>query len=214
MSLLFSYTTFIIAVTVIISILAFNNLELFDKLRFNAYAVNYDKEYGRLLSHALIHSNWLHLGVNMYVLWQFGIITEAVFQSALFGKLADYGRFIYIMMYILAIPVSSLPALLKYKNNYAYNAVGASGAVSAVVFSFILFFPTEKMGIIFIPIQFPAIFLGLAYLVYSYIMAQKGRDNIGHDAHFVGAVFGFTFPIIINPSLIIRFWEILKMAFM
>ncbi len=207
---LINNTTFIIAVTSVISIIAFNNRELFDKLKFNAYMVAYKKEYGRMFSNALSHGSWVHLGVNMFVLWQFGTVIEKAFQSeVLFEHTATYGRFLYFLMYLMAIPIASLPSLLKHKNNHYYNSIGASGAVSAVVFSFILIFPNARMGIIFIPLKLPAVVLGTIYLVYSYIMSKQTRDNIAHEAHFAGAIFGIIFPLILNYKLLFRFIDII-----
>lgn len=203
---LLTNTTFIVAVTVIVSAIAFGNDEMFHKLKFNPYMVMQKKEYGRIFSHALLHSGWLHLGINMYVLWSFGRHVEALFsEPAIFGNLAKYGKFFYMLMYILAIVVATIPALIKHRNNHSYNSVGASGAVSAVVFSLILFAPASPMGIILIPIQFPAYVLGGLYLIYSYIMSRRGDTRIAHDAHFAGALFGFLFPLILQPKLFLHF---------
>lgn len=206
-------TTFLVGLTSVVSIMAFRNEEMFNKLKFNPYMVLHHKEYGRVFSHALLHSGWLHLAINMYVLWSFGRIVEEAFQlEYILGGLAQYGRFFFVLMYVLAIPVSALPALIKHKNSQAYNSVGASGAVSAVVFTLILLAPTSKMGIILIPMQIPAVILGAAYLIYSYIMSRRGNDRIAHDAHFAGAVFGFVFPLILNPKLILHFYNSIMSA--
>jgi membrane associated rhomboid family serine protease len=142
----------------------------------------------------------------MYVLWTFGRHVEAVFsEPSVFGNLARYGKFFYMLMYILAVAVATLPALIKHRHNHSYNSVGASGAVSAVVFSLILFAPKAPMGIILIPIEIPAYILGGLYLIYSYIMSRRGDTRIAHDAHFAGAVFGFLFPIILQPKLFLHF---------
>lgn len=204
---IFSNTIFLIVITVIVSAKAFSNDEMFNKLKFNAYMVMQKKEYGRIFSHALLHSGWLHLGVNMYVLWSFGRQVEYFFSEPLiFGELARYGKFFYVLMYILAVGVATIPALIKHRNNHSYNSVGASGAVSAVVFSLILFAPKMPMGIILIPIRLPAYILGALYLIYSYIMSRRGDTRIAHDAHFAGAVFGFVFPLLLNPKIILHFF--------
>jgi membrane associated rhomboid family serine protease len=95
----------------------------------------------------------------------------------------------------------------KYKDNAYYNAVGASGAVSAIVFASILFNPGGKIYLFFIPIGIPAVIFGALYLVYSYYMSKRGRDNVGHSAHFWGAVFGFVFTILLKPELFMLFVE-------
>ncbi len=191
---------FLIIITSAVSVLAFNNYELFNKLKFNAYLVWNKKQYLRLLSHALVHGSWMHLIVNMYVLWIFGEFVENAFI-----RIFPSGMFLFILMYLLSIPFSTLPALLKNKNNHYYNAVGASGAVSAIVFTAILLQPKMSLFIIFIPIPIPAYIFGALYLTYSYFMSKRGKDGIAHDAHFAGSVFGFTFPIILNPALFLNF---------
>lgn len=199
-------TIFLIVITTGISILALNNIELFNKLKFNAYMVWHKKEYARLLTHSLVHGSWMHLFFNMYVLWMFGKMIEPTFSSPdFFPYTYKYGKMLYILMYVLAIPISSLLSLFKHKNNHYYNSVGASGAVSAIVFTTILLAPKLPLGIIFIPIQLPAYIFGLLYLAYTFYMSKKGKDNIGHDAHFIGSLFGIIFPIILNPSLVISF---------
>lgn len=193
-------TSFLIIATSLVSVLAFNKPELLNKLKFNAYMVWYKKQYARLLTNALVHSGWLHLIINMYVLWIFGQFIEDAFT-----QLFSAGKLLYILMYVLAVPFSSIPALIKQKNNHYYNAVGASGAVSAVVFTTILLAPKTSLFIMFIPIPVPAYIFGILYLIYSYFMGKRGKDNIAHDAHFAGSIFGFTFPLIIEPQLFFNF---------
>jgi membrane associated rhomboid family serine protease len=193
-------TLFIILITSVVSVLAFNNINLLNKLKFNAYMVWHKKQFERLFTHALVHSGWLHLLINMYVLWIFGQFVEDAFI-----KLFSAGKFLYVLMYVLAVPFSTIPALLRNKNNHYYNSVGASGAVSAVVFTTILLAPKTSLFLMFIPIPIPAYIFGLLYLIYSYFMSKRSRDNIAHDAHFAGSVFGFTFPIIIQPHLFLNF---------
>ncbi len=193
-------TLFLIIITSVVSISAFNNYELFNRLKFNAYMVVGKKQYYRLLTNALVHSGWLHLIINMYVLWIFGRFVESAFT-----QLFSAGSFLYVLMYILAVPFSSIPALIKQRNNHYYNAVGASGAVSAVVFTTILFAPKTSLFLMFIPIPIPAYIFGVLYLIYSYFMSRRGADNIAHDAHFAGSVFGFIFPLIIEPNLFLNF---------
>lgn len=196
----------IIAATVIASFTAFNKPILFEKLKFNAYAIRYGKDYHRFLSHGLIHVNLVHLLVNMFILYSFGRNVEPAFQS-LFGTLQGSGA--YAFMYIAAIAFSTLVSYGRHKNNPSYNAVGASGAVSAVVFASILMHPQGSIMFIFLPIPIPSPVFGVLYLVYSAYMARRAQDNIGHDAHFYGALFGFLFPILLQPWLFTRFIGIL-----
>ena len=193
-------TWFIIGVTVFISYLAFQNQELASKLQFNAAHIIHKKEYYRLISHAFIHANWMHLIVNMMVLYFFGRNIEAYLGYYFGNKATAY----YLLLYIGGILASNIWSLIKNQNNYYYNAVGASGAVSAVLFATIFFDPWGLLYL-FAIIPLPGILFALGYLIYSYQMSKKQSDNVAHDAHFLGAVFGFIFPILLKPHLFQRF---------
>jgi membrane associated rhomboid family serine protease len=195
-------TYLIIGVTVLISYVAFNNAGLMAKLQFNAAHVFIRKEYYRLITHAFIHSGWSHLFVNMLVLYFFGRNVEA-YLASFFG---NKGTAFYLILYFGAILFSNAWALIKHRNNYYYNAVGASGAVSAVLFAYIFFDPWEKLYL-FMVIPIPGILFAIAYLFYSYQMSKKQNDNIAHDAHFLGALFGFIFPILLKPELFTQFLD-------
>lgn len=193
-------TYFIIGVTVLVSYLAFQNHELMDKLQFNAAKVIHQKQYYRLVSHAFIHANWSHLLVNMFVLYFFGRGIEQYF-GYYFGNSATV---YFLLLYFGGILASNLWSLIKHQNNYYYNAVGASGAVSAMLFAFIFFNPWELLYFFGI-LPIPGILFAIGYLFYSYHMSKKSTDNVAHDAHILGAVFGFVFPIILRPELFTQF---------
>jgi len=195
-------TIILIVITVAISYAAFKSPKLMDQLQFNASKIVHKKEYHRLITHAFIHANWEHLFVNMIVLFSFGQAIEAYFKFN-FGNNAILD---YILLYFGGILASNIYALIKHRNNYFYNSVGASGAVSAVLFAAIFFDPWNMIyffGILPIP---GIVFAGL-YLVYSYQMSTKQKDNVAHDAHFLGALFGFIFPILLNPQLFESFLD-------
>ena len=200
-------TIFLIVITVGVSYMAFQNLELFNKLKFNAYMIWHKKDYARILSHGLIHSDWMHLGVNMFVLYSFGEAMEDTFSSKIFfPETYYYGKFLFVLMYVLAVAFASVPSLIKHRNNHYYNAVGASGAVSAVVFTSILISPTSEITLLILPfLPLPNYVFGALYVAYSIYMGKKSKDNVAHDAHIAGAVFGFLFPIILNPYLFNNF---------
>lgn len=204
-----SVTIIIIAITVIVSLLAFNNHEIFRRLAFNAYDIKHFKNSYRFLSYALIHADWIHLFINMMVLYSFGRIVEQYYE-ALFGL---KGILYFILLYVGGTALSTLPSYGKHKDDYSYTAVGASGAVSAVVFTYILFDPLGKLTLFPIPIGIPSIIFGVLYLIYSAYMGKKNIDNVGHDAHFWGAIFGFVFTIVLKPDLIVRFYSILTNIF-
>lgn len=193
----------IIGITVIVSILSFSNAELFNKLKFNAYLIKERKEGWRFLSYALVHSGWMHLLINMWVLYSFGEIVEQML-SGYFGM---KGVLYFFLLYLGGILFSTLFDFGKHKNDPYYNAVGASGAVSAVVFASILLYPAGSIFIFPIPFALPSWIFGILYLIYSAYMGQKGTDNIGHNAHFWGAVFGLVFIIILIPHSIGNFFS-------
>lgn len=202
-------TIAIIAVTVVISLIAFGNRNLFDKLKFNPYSIRHERQPWRFLSYGFLHADYIHLLINMMVLWSFGGVVEGVYQYFFPG----IGGMLYLVLYVAGIIISVVPSYFKNKNNPNYNAVGASGAVSAIVFASILFAPNGKIYLFFIPIGIPAFIFGFLYLIYSYTMARKSHGTIGHDAHFWGAVFGIIFSIICIPTIVFHFWNEVSIFF-
>ena len=192
-----SVTTILIGVTVIWSLIAFNRRELLFKQMLNPYKIVQEREYYRLVTSGFIHADWGHLIFNMITLYCFGAIVE---QS--FNQLFSSPKLMYLVFYLSAIVVASLYDLYKYRSNSQYNALGASGAISAILFAAILFAPTMGIYIMFIPIPIPAIIFAPLYLIYCQWMARRGRDNIGHNAHFWGAVYGLLFVIMFRPSVL------------
>jgi membrane associated rhomboid family serine protease len=186
-----SISLVIVIITCIISISAFSNQRLINDLIFYPPSVQQGQWY-RLFSCGLIHADWGHLIFNMLALYLFGERVEATF-AAIFG---NAGKFIYLLMYILALGASILPTYSKNKDNYHYRSLGASGAVSAVIFSGILFYPLMGIGFFFIPIYIAGFLFGILYLVISSWLDKRGGDNINHSAHIFGAIFGLVFTIV------------------
>ena len=192
-------TVIIIAITCIVSILCFNGTLNGNKLIFNAYQVWHRKEWYRMLTSGIIHSGWGHLFFNMLTLYFFGRVVEQYFSAA-FGGVP--GAVLYVVLYVSALAISSLGDLVKYRDNWNYNALGASGAVSAVLFASILFAPKMGIYIYLIPIPVPGYIFAPLYLLYCWYMAKRNMYNIGHTAHFWGAVYGILFPIICKPDVL------------
>ena len=201
-------TITIIIITGLTSYKAFEDRILKAKFIFLPAKIKETGEWYRFFSSGLIHADWVHLFLNLYVLYAFGKIVEPTFEYYFGGLL---GKFLYLLMYVSAIGVASLSDYFKHQDYYGYAALGASGAVSAVLFSSIFFSPWGNfgefgIGIIFIPGFFipPALF-GILYLWYSSYMAKRQMDNIGHNAHFWGGVYGFVFTLLVslfvNPAL-------------
>ena len=197
-------TIIIIAITALVSLLCFSNEKAFRTLMFNAYDTWNHRRYYQLFSYGLVHGSWGHLFFNMLTLFFFGSEVE-IFFKAIFGDLT--GTILYVVLYVTAIAISSVADLYKYRYTASYNAVGASGAVSAILFTAILLNPTMGIYIYFIPIPIPAFIFGPLYLIYCRWMAKRNADNIGHTAHFWGAIYGLVFPIIAKPALVIYFFN-------
>ena len=197
-------TIIIIAVTSLVSILCFTGSLNINSLLFNAYQVWHRKQWYRMLSYGLVHSGWVHLIFNMLTLYFFGPVVEQYF-SAIFGP--GLGRLLFAFLYVSAIAVSTVGDLVKYKDDIGYNAVGASGAVSAILFASILFEPKMGIYIYLIPIPVPGYIFAPLYLLYCWYMARRNMDNIGHTAHFWGAVYGLLFPIVCHPSVFTHFFN-------
>ncbi|MDR0544140.1 MAG: rhomboid family intramembrane serine protease [Odoribacteraceae bacterium] len=195
-----TYTTSILAVTALVSIACFNNERLFRRLAFSAYCVAHRGEAYRLLTHGFVHADWMHLFVNMFTFYSFGAYIEAAFFD-----LGDNGLS-FLLLYLGGMVIASCYDLLKRRDNSSYLSVGASGAVSAVLFSAIFLDPWSRIYL-FAAIPIPGILFGVCYLFYCHYMARRGGDNINHNAHFYGALYGFIFPAFLDPHLINRFFN-------
>ena len=193
-----NHTTVIIIITVIISIAAWQYRPLLERLIFYPPAVN-KGQYDRLLTHGFIHANGMHLLFNMFTLYFFGRVIERFYIDK-FGNLGFVG------FYISAIIIAMLPTYARNKNNTYYSSLGASGAVSAVLFAYILFAPWNTLYL-FAVLLIPAIVFAIAYVAYSIWADRRDGGNINHSAHLFGAVFGVVATIAIEPKLIIHFLQ-------
>jgi membrane associated rhomboid family serine protease len=202
-------TLVIIIVTLIITVISFYNEEIMSKLMLNPYQVIQKKEWYRIITHGFLHADWTHLIINMFVLYSFGRNVENWFQQLKMSGYIDSPALSYSILYFGGIIISSLITLFRHRNNRWYNSVGASGAVSAVIFTSIFFSPLDRLYF-FAVIPIPGIVFAVLYLFYSTYMSRKNRDNINHDAHFLGAVYGFVFPILIDLDLLTHFIEELR----
>jgi membrane associated rhomboid family serine protease len=177
-----------VVITVLISMAAFNNEALANKLILWPRYMDSPQEYYRLLSSGFIHADWNHLIFNMISLYFIGSSAEYILGMG------------FLTLYLTGIIVSSLPSFLKHRNNSYYRSLGASGGVASVMFFFIYFAPWSKLYIIFLPIGIPAIIFGVLYLIYEAYMAKKGGGYMNHDAHFWGAVYGLAYALVIDPT--------------
>ncbi|MBP7558608.1 MAG: rhomboid family intramembrane serine protease [Chitinophagaceae bacterium] len=184
-----SITLIIVVITVLVSIGAFNNQKIMDDLIFHPPAVSQRNQWYRFFSAGLIHADVTHLAFNMISLYLFGRFVEQAFL----GLFDEKGKILFLAMYVLALPVSLLPTYFKNRHNYHYYGLGASGAVSAVVFAGLLLAPTIRVGFFLLPPIIPGYIFAPLYLIISVILAKKGGDNINHSAHIWGAVLGILF---------------------
>ena len=180
--------------TIITSIYAFNDQTLYGKFMLHPYSVSRRYKLYTLITSGLIHADWMHLIFNMMTFYFFAFQLEAMIGSWQFG-----------VLYFLSLILSDIPSVIKHKNDMWYNSLGASGAISAVLFSYILFQPFSSMMIFPIPIPIWAIIFGPLYLVYCVYASKQSRDNINHDAHFFGALSGMIITVLIVPGVIPHF---------
>ncbi|MFV0471080.1 MAG: rhomboid family intramembrane serine protease [Paludibacteraceae bacterium] len=186
-------TIILIVVTSAVSVIAFNNANLINKLIFYPPAVKQGGWY-RLFTYGLLHADWTHLILNMFALYLFGESIEKVFNNV-FGLVT--GSCLYMLMYILGLLISILPTYIKEKNNPYYRSLGASGAVSTIIFAYILIYPMNFMGIMFVPIYLPAFLFGLIYVAISFYLERNQTGNINHLAHITGGVFGIVYMFLV-----------------
>ena len=186
-------TLVIIAITCVVSVMAFKNSRLMDDLILWPPAITRQREYHRLVTYGLVHADFGHLLFNMFTLFFFGRAMEGFFADRL-GSLG------FVLFYIGGLVASILPTYLKNRNNASYRSLGASGAVSAVLFSFILIAPWQMIIVLVVPL--PAIVYAVLYTVYSIYMDRRGQGNINHSAHLWGAAYGVIFTILVDPRVL------------
>jgi membrane associated rhomboid family serine protease len=186
-------TLIIIAITCIVSFMAFKNSRLMNDLILWPPAITKQREYHRLVTYGLVHADFGHLLFNMLTLYFFGQEMEGFFAARL-------GSFGFVLFYIGGLVISILPTYLKNRSNPNYRSLGASGAVSAVLFSYVLLEPWQRIIVLVIPM--PAIVYALLYTGYSIYMDRRGQGNINHSAHLWGAAYGVAFTLLVDPRVL------------
>jgi len=183
--------SFIFAVTIVTTIMAFNNESLMHKLILHPYSVYRKEGLYTVITSGLIHGDWMHLIFNMFSYYFFAFNLERLMGHWQFG-----------LLYVAGLILSDVPTIFKNKNNYNYQCLGASGAVSAVIFAYILYNPATEMIIMPIPFGIPAIVFGPLYLLYCHYASKHARDNVNHDAHMYGALSGLVIAIALNYHVV------------
>ena len=191
----------LIAITCLVSWMAFNNRKLADRLILWPPAIDKHKQYDRLLTYGFIHADFMHLLFNMLTLYFFGRQIELLMTGLV-------GVWVYPLFYLSALVISILPTYLKNQHNPNYLSLGASGGVSAVLFAFILIAPWQLIFVFFIPL--PAIVFAVLYVGYSIWMDKRGGDRINHSAHLAGAAYGVMFLLIMRPEVLQHFLRALQ----
>jgi membrane associated rhomboid family serine protease len=186
-------TLIIIIITVLVSIAALTNEKIFNDFIFDPPAVTYDKQWYRFLTCGLIHADFGHLFFNMYAFYMFGDNVEENFIRIFHEK----GKVLYLVLYVTSLFACLLPTYFKHKTDNYYRSLGASGAVSAVIFAYILLNPLQKIGLIFLPpsLSLPAFVFGFLYIVISSFLGKRGGGRINHSAHIFGGLYGIAFII-------------------
>ncbi len=189
-------TLSILAITCIVSFVAFSNPRLMNDLILWPPAISRQREYHRLVTYGLVHADFGHLLFNMITLFFFGRVMEGFYASQL-------GTFGFALFYIGGLVVSILPTYLKNRGNSSYRSLGASGAVSAVLFGFVLLAPWSKIIVFVLPM--PAIVYAVLYTGYSIYMDRRGQGSVNHSAHLWGAAYGVVFTLLVNPRVLPHF---------
>lgn len=191
----------IFALTIGLSIYTFSNPEWFGKLMLHPYSVYRDKSrWYTVLTSGLIHKDWGHLLFNMITFYFFAFTLEGM----LVGQSGPIGHLYFALIYVVSLILSDIPTILQHKDNYGYHSLGASGAISAVLFSFILFYP-KMMLYLFFALPIPAFVFAFGYIAYCIWASKNARDGINHDAHLFGALSGLILTILFYPWAIRHF---------
>jgi membrane associated rhomboid family serine protease len=174
----------LIVLNVLVSIKGFNDYSFFRKYQFHMGSIQSGEQY-RMLTSGFLHADMAHLAFNMLALYSFA---DVVLQLM--------GTFSFVLIYFASLLFGNMLTVFFHKNNYNYTAVGASGAVTGIIFSAILLFPNLPINILFIPIDIPGYIFGVIYLLYSIYGMKANSDNIGHTAHIGGAIGGYVFTLL------------------
>lgn len=199
-------TLTLLSIIVIFSLYGFNNQQTLHKYLFHPYSIYHNKEHYRFLTHAFIHGDFIHLAFNCLALYGFGSALEDYFFPQLFGPKS--GKVYYLILFTGGIYAASITEYYRNRNNVSYSSLGASGAISSVLFCFIMLSPLSTISFFFFPMPgwvAGALLLGVSYYLIRRKKTTSYTDNISHESHFWGALFGIAFIIILKPALLKHF---------
>ncbi|MBS1653022.1 MAG: rhomboid family intramembrane serine protease [Bacteroidetes bacterium] len=204
----------LLILNIIFSLFALNNDKLMRKYMFHPYSIYHLKEHYRFLSHAFIHGSYIHLIFNMLALYSFGIILENQYFPYMYGE--KLGEVYYLILYTGGIYVASFTEYFRQKNNPGYSSLGASGAISSILFAFIMISPVSRISFFFFPLQgwiAGILLLGVSFFLIKRKRSGKYNDGISHESHFWGALFGVAFVLITQPASLKNFIHQIQNAF-
>ena len=195
-----------LAIILVFSVYCFNDRNAMNKYLFNPYFIHHNKEHYRFLTHAFIHADFIHLAFNCLAFYSFGLALEDVFFPILFGD--KLGKLYYLILFTGGIYAASFTEYFRNKDNPDYSSLGASGAISSIIFCYIMVSPLSKISLLFFPIQgwiAGILLLGVSYYLIRRKKTSDYNDNISHESHFWGALFGVAFILILKPVLLKQF---------
>jgi membrane associated rhomboid family serine protease len=187
----------IFALTLIVSVIGLSRPQLVDRLLLRPYYMVRKGEYYRLITSGLVHADWWHLIFNMMTFFFFAFLLERVLGQALF-----------LLLYVLGLVLSDLGTWIRHRNDPEYASLGASGAILAVLFASIVYFPDQSLYLFPLPIPIPAPLFAVGYLAYSWWSSRQNRGRINHDAHIGGAITGLLFVAVTDPGAYRRLFEV------
>ena len=207
-------TTVFLALIILFSIYCLNNRAAMGKYLFHPWSIHHQGEHYRFLTHAFIHGDFIHLAFNCLALYSFGMALEDYFFPQLFGD--KLGKIYYILLFTGGIYAASITEYVRNKNNKDYSSLGASGAISSIMFCFIMVSPLSQISLFFFPMQgwiAGVLLLGVSYYLIRRKKTGRYSDNISHESHFWGALFGVAFILAVKPPLARYFFEQIVGAF-
>jgi len=198
--------SFIFLASVISSLIAFQRQDLAAKWMLNPYSLVHQKKYFQVISSGFIHADWMHLIFNMLSFYYFALdVSDGIpLEYLMVNSVGPIGHLYFGLIYFASMALGDISTIIKQKDNPKYNSLGASGAITGVVFSFILFAPGSRLSFFFMP-GIPAPFFAILFVIFSVLAGKSRQTNINHDAHLWGGLAGFFFTVILFPGVFHNF---------
>jgi membrane associated rhomboid family serine protease len=206
-----------LAIIIGFSVYCFSDRNVMNKYLFHPYSIHHGKEHYRFLTHAFIHGDFIHLAFNCLALYSFGLaLEEGYFGNPAVFKDPRLGKLYYIILFTGGIYAASFTEYFRNKNNPDYSSLGASGAISSIMFCYIMISPLSDISLFFFPMKgwiAGILLLGVSYYLIRRKKTSDYSDNISHESHFWGAIFGIVFILILKHDVLDRFINQIKNSF-